>query len=114
MDDVATVLKDLVATCRASEEGFGKAAKGTQQEILRNRLMGIAKDRADFAGELSEHLRKLGMESVSGHQSGIQHRGWRELEINRPRDDGSLIAFCEAGEQTTLHRYEHSRPRHVR
>ena len=43
MDDAVRILNDLIATCRDSEEGFGKAAKGTHSERLRNRLTGIAK-----------------------------------------------------------------------
>jgi len=88
MADIIRVLNDLIATCRDSEEGFGKAAKGAHSDRLRDRLIAIARERADFSDELREEVRRLGGEPAeSGHQSGIQERGWRELEasIRPPR-----------------------------
>lgn len=108
MGDVQDTLNDLIATCRDSEEGFGKAAKGVHSENFRHRLAGIARQRADFADELKAYVRKMGAEpAISGHHSGIQHRGWRELEESiRPKDDASLLADCETGEENTLRHYE--------
>jgi uncharacterized protein (TIGR02284 family) len=72
--------------------------------------MGIARQRADFADELAEHVRRLGAEPAqSGHQSGIQETGWRDLEASiRPKDDMEFVKECEAGEEHTLHHYEHA------
>lgn len=107
MGDVQDTLNDLIATCRDSEEGFGKAAKGAHGENLRNRFIGIARQRADFAKELAGYLRKMGAEPESGRRSGIQHAGWRELEERiRPKDDASFLAECQEGEENTLRHYE--------
>ena len=110
MPDNIDTLNDLIATCRDSEEGFGKAAKGVHSDQLRNRFTAISGQRADFAEELAQHVRRLGAEpATSGHESGIQQRGWRELETSiRPKDDASFIAECEAGERNTLRHYEHA------
>jgi len=108
MADIVETLNDLIACCRDSEEGFGKAAKGCHSEALRNRLIGIARQRADFAGELAGHVRKLnGAPASTGHQSGVQHEGWRQLEESiRPKDDGVFVAQCIQGEENTLRHYE--------
>lgn len=108
MEKIVTVLNDLIASCRDSEEGFGKAAKGTKTQTLRDRFIGIARQRADFSDELAEQVRRLGGDPAeSGHQSGIQERGWRELETRiRPKGDAEFLAECEAGEEHTLHHYE--------
>jgi uncharacterized protein (TIGR02284 family) len=108
MDKIIHVLNDLIAICRDSEEGFGKAAKGTRTQVLRDRFMGIARQRADFADELAAHVRRLGGQPAeSGHLSGIQERGWRELEVSiRPKDDATFLAECEQGEENTLRHYE--------
>jgi uncharacterized protein (TIGR02284 family) len=108
MDKIIRLLNDLIATCRDSGEGFGRAAKGTRTEVLRDRFLGIAGQRADFADELTGHVRRLGGQPVeSGHVSGIQERGWRELEESiRPKDDATFLAECEEGEEHTLHHYE--------
>ena len=106
--NVISTLRDLIATCRDSEEGFGKAAKGVHSENLRNRFSGIAAQRAEFAEELSARLKQLGDQPPeSGHLSGIQHRGWRELEErSRSKGDTDLMVDCENGEDNTLRHYE--------
>jgi uncharacterized protein (TIGR02284 family) len=108
MNDVITVLNDLIATCRDSEEGFGKAAKGVHDDNLRERLAAISGERAKLADELAIHVRIRGGEPVnSGHLSGIQHSGWRELEERiRPKRDATILAECEQGEQNTVRHYE--------
>ena len=110
MQDAAKTLSDLIASCRDSEEGFGKAGKGVHSDTLRNRFMGIARQRAIFANELAAQVAKLGETPPdSGHQSGIQQRGWRDLEENiRPKDDATFLGNCEQGEENTLRHYEHA------
>lgn len=108
MANIIHVLNDLISTCRDSEEGFGKAAKGCHDTNLRFRFTGIAGQRADFAGELAGHVRRLGGHPAeSGHLSGIQEGGWRELETGiRPKDDAEFLAECKRGEENTLAHYE--------
>lgn len=108
MHNIEDILNDLISTCRDSEEGFGKAAKGVRDQNLRNRFVGIERQRSQFAGELAGRLESLGgTPAASGHQSGIQHRGWRELETSiRPKDVASFLADCETGEENTLRHYE--------
>jgi uncharacterized protein (TIGR02284 family) len=108
MADIIHTLNDLISSCRDSEEGFGKAAKGAHSDQLRTRLIGIARQRADFVDELAAQARELGGEPAeSGRQSGIQHEGWRQLEESiRPKDDRSFIVECERGEENTLGHYE--------
>jgi uncharacterized protein (TIGR02284 family) len=106
MDKTIHVLNDLIAICRDSEEGFGNAAKGTRTKALRDRFAGIAHQRADFAGELTGHVLRLGGQPAeSGH--GIQERGWRELtESARSKDDATFLSEREEGEDNTLRHYE--------
>jgi uncharacterized protein (TIGR02284 family) len=108
MADIIDTLNDLIASCHDSEEGFGKAAKGTHDDNLRNRFLGIARQRSDFADELAGHVRELGSEPAGqAHESSIQHEGWRQLEAQiRPKDDATLIAECLRGEENTLRHYE--------
>lgn len=110
MANLVRTLNDLIASCRDSEEGFGKAAKGVHDDSLRMRFTGIARQRADFADELAAQVTQLGASPAeSAHQSGIQHAGWRELEETiRPKDDHTFLANCEAGEENTLRHYEHA------
>jgi uncharacterized protein (TIGR02284 family) len=79
-------------------------------DTLRNRFIGIAKQRSDFADELAAQLKDFGEAPPdSGHQSGIQERGWRDLEGKiRPKDDTTFLVNCEQGEENTLRHYEHA------
>ena len=115
MADLIDTLNDLIATCMDSEEGFGKAAKGVHSDNLRHRFTGIARQRAEFADELAEEVRRMGAApAAAGHQSGIQHRGWRELETSiRPKGDSDFLADCELGEENTLRHYEHALTREL-
>ena len=88
--------------------GFRQSSQGSPQDNLRNRFIGIARQRADLADELAGHVRRLGGDPPnSGHQSGIQQRRWLELETSiRPKDDASFIAECQMGEENILRHYE--------
>lgn len=110
MANIIDLLNDLISTCRDSEEGFGKAAKGCHDTTLRHRFTGIARQRADFADELAGHVGRLGgRPAESGHLSGIQEAGWRELAVSiRPKEDVEFLAECERGEENTLRHYEHA------
>jgi uncharacterized protein (TIGR02284 family) len=108
MADIVKTLNDLTATCLDSQEGFQKAAKGCHGDNLRNRFVGIARQRADFADELAEQVRNSnGEPAATAHQSGVLHEGWRQLEESiRPKNDASFIANCLTGEENTLRHYE--------
>jgi uncharacterized protein (TIGR02284 family) len=109
------ILKDLIATCRDAEEGLGKAAKGTHDDVLRDTLTAWAGRHDSFARELEEEVRRLGAEPPeSGHLSGIQHRGWRELEESiRPKEDSTFVLECLRGEDGTIKHYEHALSRNL-
>jgi uncharacterized protein (TIGR02284 family) len=108
MSDVARIVNDLIATCRASEQGFGRAAKGVHSDNLRTRFTGIALQRAEFADELAGQAQELGVEPTrSAHLSSRQQAGWRELETSiRPEDDATFLAECQMGEENTLRHFE--------
>jgi uncharacterized protein (TIGR02284 family) len=102
------ILNDLIATCRDSAEGFGKAAKGAHSDQLREQLTDIERSRSDFADQLADLARNLGFEpETTGHIGEILHRGWVDLETRiRPETDGHLIEGCRRGEEGTLRHFE--------
>jgi uncharacterized protein (TIGR02284 family) len=103
-------LNDLISTCRDSEEGFGKAAKGVRSDYLREQLMKIVQARHDFVDQLTDMVRRLGAEPAErGHGGGVLHRGWVDLEQRtRPADDQRLLTECGRGEETTVNHYAHA------
>jgi len=102
------ILNDLIATCRDSAEGFGKAAKGAHSDQLRQQLTEIERSRAEFAVELTQVAKDLGFKpEMTGHLGEILHRGWVDLETRiRPESDGHLIEECRRGEEGTLKHFE--------
>ena len=102
------ILNDLIATCRDSAEGFGKAAKGAHSDQLREQLTEIERSRDDFADQLTQLAKNLGFEAeTTGHIGEILHRGWVDVETRiRPEEDGRLIDECRRGEEGTLKHFE--------
>lgn len=102
------ILNDLIATCRDSAEGFGKAAKGAHSDQLREQLTEISRSRAEFADQLTQLTKSLGFDpGTAGHVGEILHRGWVDLETRiRPETDGHLIEDCRRGEEGTLKHFD--------
>jgi len=102
------ILNDLIATCRDSAEGFGKAAKGAHSDQLRQQLTEVERSRAEFADQLTQVAKDLGFQpEMTGHVGEILHRGWVDLETRiRPESDGHLIEECRGGEEGTLKHFE--------
>lgn len=109
-DDLVKTVSDLISTCRDSEEGFGRAAKGVHSETLRQTFDLLARKRSNFAGELAAEVERLGSPPAAiGHGGGPLSSGWRDLDARiRPRDDAALLAERQRGEQSTLRHYEHA------
>lgn len=105
--DVIEMLNDLIATCRDSEQGFLKAAKGIHSDAWRDILTGVANVRDRFAQELEAEVRRWGAQpETTGHIGEILHRGWVDLEARiRPRIDETILEDCTRGEEATEKHY---------
>lgn len=106
--DLTDTLNDLISTCRDSQEGFSKAAKGVHSDALRRLFMDVFDERGRFAADLQDYVRRIGASPADRpHGSSTLQRGWVELETNiRPKDDMTFIANCLEGEESTLRHYE--------
>lgn len=109
-EELIKVLNDLIATSHDSEEGFGKAAKGVHSDELREMFTEISRQRAGFAVELEQHVRRLGGQpDTTGHYGAILHRGWGDLEARiRPKDDPEFLAEVRRGEESSLKHFDHA------
>src|SRR5262245_20474509 len=106
MQDIDSVLKQLIVACGESEECLGRAARGVHREDLRNRFTGIAIQRAEFADELTEQMRKVGKIPPVSEGAINTDRKWPEQPTNtRLKDDPGFLRECEAVEETTLSHY---------
>ncbi len=100
------VINDLISTCRDSQEGYSKAAKGVHSDSLRRLLMDIFEERGQFV----EQLQALSESPADRpHGGGPLHRGWSDLEQRiRPKSDSELIDNCLDGDTGSITHYEHA------
>jgi uncharacterized protein (TIGR02284 family) len=102
---VAT-LNSLIETCRDGEKGFREAAEHVRDPQVRSLFTSIATERAQFAEELQQEVRRLGGEPEQGSSvAGAIHRGWMNLRSAVGRNDAALISEAERGEDVAVSSY---------
>jgi uncharacterized protein (TIGR02284 family) len=104
---VISTLNNLIQTCRDGKEGFRTAAEGVKGSELRQLFLEYSRQRASFAGELRDEVRRLGgVAQEAGSITGSIHRGWLGLKAALTgEDERAVIAECERGEDSALAAY---------
>ena len=104
---VISTLNGLIETCRDGAEGFRTAAEGVKSAELRELFHAYARQRAGFAGELQDEVRRLGGEpEQTGSLVATLHRGWMGLRAALEGDDDrAVVGECERGEAVALETY---------
>lgn len=104
---VISTLNNLIQTCRDGQEGFQAAAAGVRSEALREVFYEYSRQRASFAGELQDEVRRMGGEPAeAGSVTGSLHRGWMGLRTALTgEDEQAVLAECERGEDSALAAY---------
>ncbi|HEX8292995.1 MAG TPA: PA2169 family four-helix-bundle protein [Pyrinomonadaceae bacterium] len=106
-EEVISTLNNLIETCRDGQEGFRTAAEGVRSAELRELFHGYARQRASFAGELQDEVRRLGGDPErTGSLVASLHRGWMGLRAAlEGNDDRAVVGECERGEGVALANY---------
>ncbi len=106
--DVASILNDLIETCKDGEKGFQTAAEKAKDTSLKSLFSKYASQRAGYAQELQSLVSTLGEKpATSGHVSASFHRGWIAIKEAVSKDeDKALIFECEAGEDAAMKNYK--------
>ena len=104
---VVSTLNNLIQTCRDGQEGFRMAADGVGGAELKELFHRYARQRASFAGELQDEVRRMGGEAAeAGSITGSLHRGWIGLRTALTgADERAVLAECERGEDAALTAY---------
>ncbi len=104
---VVSTLNSLIETCRDGQEGFRAAAEGVKSAELRELFRRYSEQRAGFAGELQDEVRRLGGEpEQTGSLVASLHRGWMGLRAALEGDDDhAIVSECERGEDVALETY---------
>jgi uncharacterized protein (TIGR02284 family) len=105
--EVISTLNNLIETCRDGQEGFRTAAEGVKGPELRELFGRYAQQRAGFAGELQDEVRRLGGDPErSGSLVASLHRGWMGLRAALEGGDArAIVSECERGEAVALETY---------
>src|SRR5918999_4126680 len=103
-EEVISTLNNLIETCRDGQNGFQTAAEGVQKSELKTLFHTYSQQRARFAGELQDEVRRLGGDPEdSGSVAASLHRGWMGLKsVISGSDDAAILAECERGEDSAV------------
>ncbi|HVF42583.1 MAG TPA: PA2169 family four-helix-bundle protein [Pyrinomonadaceae bacterium] len=106
-EQAVSTLNSLIETCRDSQEGFKTAAEGVNNPELAEFFRAYSRQRAGFAGELQDEVRRLGGEpDTTGSVTASLHRGWMGLRAALTGgDEASILAECERGEEAAMSNY---------
>jgi uncharacterized protein (TIGR02284 family) len=107
-DDVISTLNNLIETCKDGQNGFQTAAEGVKNGELKTLFLGFSQQRAQFAGELQNEVRRLGGDpEQAGSVAATLHRGWINIKSTvMGEDEGAVIAECERGEDSAVKNYK--------
>jgi uncharacterized protein (TIGR02284 family) len=107
-DKTISTLNGLIETLKDGEHGFKTAAEGLQDAQTKSLFQQYSRQRAEMSRELQAEVRRLGGDpEKSGSVSGAAHRGWINIKsVVTGRDDGSIIAEAERGEDSAKKMYE--------
>lgn len=107
-DEVISTLNNLIETCKDGQEGFRTAADGVKNGDLKTLFNTYSQQRAQFAAELQNEVRRLGGDpEKSGSVAATLHRGWINIKSTvTGEDEGAVISECERGEDSAVRNYE--------
>lgn len=101
-------LNELLEKAYDAEKGFKKAAENTEDHRLKTFFHDQARERSGYITELSDALRKRGMEvkENDGSISGSLHRAWIDTKALFSFDsDESMLEEVRNGEKAALKDY---------
>ena len=107
-EEVIDTLNDLIETCKDGEHGFLECAENVKNSDLKLVFNTGAQRCVEAAAELQREVVQVGgTPQQKGSLAGSAHRRWVDVKAAiMGRDDASVLAECERGEDVAKERYE--------
>lgn len=113
LHDFSAAVESLISVNRDAEQGFRAAADAVGNPELKRMFVDLSGQRAGFASELQEGVRKLGFEPPNPlGTGGTLHGYWISLKGTFAGDskDHSVLEETERGEDHALAKYRDAMP----
>ena len=105
--EVIEVLNGLIEICRDGQQGFNDASENISQVSWKKFCLEQSLHRANYAGELQQHVQYLGGEpETTGSTTGSIHRAWINLKAGLGGGDEAIMSACETGEDAAVSLYK--------
>jgi uncharacterized protein (TIGR02284 family) len=108
-NQVISILKNLIDTCRRGQYAFRNAAESTQNSEVRRLFNIFSQQRAQFAVELQSELHRLGGAAEDSGERLSSVRSSTHWSASMPktvRDEATVIAECQCEEETAVNDYQ--------
>jgi uncharacterized protein (TIGR02284 family) len=107
-NNTASVLENLIETCKDGEKGYKDAAEHVKRSDLKSYFNEQSMERGRFAQELQTELAKAGKpdKKVSGSVGGAMRRAWIDTKANLGGGDKTILESLEAGEDSARDTYQ--------
>jgi len=104
---VASVVNDLIETCRDGQEGFRCAAEDVKNAQMKELFTKYSQQRAGFVAELQKVVARTDKDPETDSSFlGELHRGWINLKSAvAGGDEHAILAECERGEDSAVAEY---------
>ncbi|SHM14174.1 ferritin-like domain-containing protein [Hymenobacter psychrotolerans] len=113
--ETARAYNDLVEINKTAAKGYQEAAEEVSSADLKSKLSQMSQQRAQFAADLTQHARQLGInpehestvEATIADAAAAVHRGWINIKSAiTGQNDSAILGECENGDAVALQSYE--------
>ncbi len=103
----ASVLNDLIETCKDGQYGFQSAAETVKSADFKSLFAELSTQRQQYITDLQNFVLGLGEDTEkSGSLVGTLHRGWIDIKAALSSgDEHAILSECERGEDSAVAAY---------
>jgi uncharacterized protein (TIGR02284 family) len=106
-NEAVSTLNGLIETLKDGKTGFETAAGDVRDARVKTVFQELARQRAQFAGELQAEVKRIGGDpEKTGSTAAALHRGWINLKSALGGGEKSILNEAERGEDEAVRSFE--------